>query len=145
MKKTAAALLLVAAPALAGAGVLQDTASAGQTHYTKHYVLKEQAGHDIGKLDFAGTDKIMSAGSRDVLGYDAVTGHFYPKQHRAVIFAALALKGGVIDVRVQFHNDSQDFKGRILHGSGRYAGITGTVTGRDARHGRTFLTLDYVL
>ena len=79
MKKTAVALLLVAGPALAGAGVLQDSATAGQTHHTTHYVLKQTANHRIGKYDFAGTDRILSAGSHDVVGYDAVTFHLFPQ------------------------------------------------------------------
>jgi hypothetical protein len=145
MKKTAAALLLVAGPALAGAGVLQDTATAGQTHHTKHYLLKQTADHRIGKYDFAGTDRIMTPGTHDVVGFDAITGHFQPKQNRALIQVAFALKGGLINLRVHNTKVEDRYAGTIVHGTGAYAGISGTVHARDLGHGRTAVTLEYVL
>ncbi|MFC4785173.1 hypothetical protein ACT8ZV_11890 [Nocardioides sp. MAHUQ-72] len=145
MKNTAAALLLITVPTLAGAAVLQDPATAGMTTHTKHYVLKETDTHRIGKNDFAGTDKVKSAGTRDVVGFDSITGHFYPKQNRVIIQAAFALKGGIVLVKAHLVGDGPQFTGKILGGTGTYAGIKGSVSGREASHGRTFITFEYVL
>ena len=46
-KQTAAALVLVTVPALAGATTLQDTATAGTTTHTKHLVLHETGSHEL--------------------------------------------------------------------------------------------------
>ena len=145
MKKTVAALLLMTVPALTGAAVLQDSATAGTSTHTTKLILQQQSQHRLGKADFAGTDKALSAATHDVVGFDSITGHFNVKTKTAVIQAALALKGGLILARVQIVNNNPDFKGRILSGTGAYSGISGTVTGRDEGHGKTLLTLHWSL
>lgn len=145
MKKTAAAALLLTLPTLAGAAVLQDSATAGTTTHTTKLILQAEGQHRLGKTDFAGTDKALSAATHDVVGFDTVTGHFNTKTKTVVIQAALALKGGLILARVHNSTDNPDFKGRILGGTGAYNGITGTVTGRDEGHGKTLLTLHWSL
>jgi len=145
MKKTAAALLLMTVPALTGAAVLQDSATAGTSTHTTKLILQAEGQHRLGKADFAGTDKAMSAATHDVVGFDTVTGHFNVKTKTVVIQAALALKGGIILARVRSANNNPVFKGRIIGGTGAYSGITGTVTGRDEGHGKTLLTLHWML
>ena len=114
MKKTVAAILLMTLPALTGAAVLQDSATAGMSTHTTKLILHQQSQHRLGKTDFAGTDKALSAATHDVVGFDAITGHFNVKTKTAVIQAALALKGGIILARVRIVNNNPDFKGRIL-------------------------------
>lgn len=145
MKKTAAALLLMTIPALTGAGVLQDSATAGTSTHTTKLVLHQQSSHRVGKFDFTGTDKAVSAATHDVVGFDSFTGHFDRQTKTAVIQAAFALKGGIILVRVRFVNNDPAFKGRILGGTGAYQGISGTVTGRDEGHGKNLVTLHWSL
>jgi hypothetical protein len=145
MRKTAAALLLATVPALAGAGVLQDSATAGQSTHTKKLILHEQNSHRVGKYDFVGTDRVRSAATHDIVGYDSFTGNFNPDSKRAVIQAAFSFKGGIIVVRAHLVDDSRKFTGKILHGTGVYAGIEGTVSGREGSHNRTFLTMTYTL
>ena len=145
MKKTAAALLLMTVPALAGAGVLQDTATAGTTTHTKRLVLHEQVSHRVAKYDYVGTDQVRSRATHDIVGYDSFTGHFDPEAKRAVVQAGFSFKGGVVVIRAHFVGDGPKFRGRILSGSGAYSGISGTVHGRDAGHGKTFLTMTYTL
>ena len=143
-KQTAAALALIAVPALAGAATMQDTATAGTTTYTRHLVLHQTGTHNLGKYDFAGTDKISDRSTGKFLGYDAITGHFDPKANTARIHAALALKGGLLIARV--HNVTENsYKGRITGGTGAYQGVTGTLIARDVGHGKTLLNLTYTL
>ena len=145
MKKTIAALLLMTLPAVTGAAVLQDSATAGTTTHTTKLILHQTAQHRLGKADFAGTDKALSAATHDVVGFDTITGHFNVKTKTAVIQAAFALKGGLILARVKIVDNTPDFKGRILSGTGAYSGITGTVSGRQEGHGTTLLTLHWSL
>src|SRR5213592_4813825 len=82
MKKTVvAAAGLAAATAVTGAAVLPGPATAGTTVHTKRLVLHQTGSHRIGQFAFAGTDVARHAGN--VVGYDAITGHFYPRQNRA--------------------------------------------------------------
>jgi hypothetical protein len=145
MKKTVVALLLMTLPGLTGAAVVQDSATASMSTHTTKLILKQQSQHGLGKADFAGTDKVLSAATHDVVGFDAITGHFNVKTKTAVIQAAFALKGGLILARVPVANNNPAFKGRILGGTGVYSGITGTVTGRNEGHGKTLLTLHWML
>ena len=145
MKKTAAALLLMTVPALTGAAILQDTATAETTTHTKKLILHEQDSHRVGKYDFVGTDRVRSAATRDIVGYDSFTGNFNPQSKRAVIQAAFSFKGGIVVVRAHLVGDSRKFTGRILHGTGVYSGIEGTISGREGSHNKTFLTMTYTL
>ncbi len=80
-----------------------------------------------------------------MVGFDSITGHFYPKQNRVIIQAAFALKGGIILVKAHLVGDGPKFTGKIVGGTGTYNGIDGTVSGREASHGRTFITFEYTL
>ena len=143
MKKTAAALLLMTVPALTGAAVLQDSATAGTATHTKKLILHEQSQHRVGQDDFAGTDKVLSAATHDVVGFDSHhRGTSTSRRRRAVIQAALSFKGGIIVVRAHLVGDSRKFKGRILARHRRLQRHQGTVIGRDeGSHNRTFLTM----
>ncbi len=99
----------------------------------------------MAKYDFVGTDQVRSRATRDIVGYDSFTGHFDPKAITGVILAGFSFNGGVVVVRAHFVGDGPKFRGRILSGSGAYSGISGRVHGRDAGHGKTFLTMTYTL
>ena len=112
---------------------------------TKRLVLKEIAGANLGRFSFAGTDRIRSRATNDVRGFVSYTGVFNPQTQTVRIFAGLALQGGVIFGRVMLTEESDRFTGRITGGSGKYRGITGTITGRSVGENRTFLNLHYEL
>jgi hypothetical protein len=147
MKKyAAAALLLSMTPAFAGAAALQETATAGTTTHTKRLVLHETAFNGLSRHDFAGTDKARSRSTGKVVGFDTFTGHVYP--HERIVFqAAFAFKGGLILVRVHVDGGQPRprFEGRVTGGTGVFHGVTGTVSGRDAGHGKTFFNIRYML
>ena len=93
----------------------------------------------------ADTSSALYAATHNIVGYDSFTGNFNPQSKRAVIQAAFSFKGGIIVVRAHLVGDSRKFTGRILHGTGVYSGIEGTVSGREGSHNRTFLTMTYTL
>jgi len=142
MKKLAlTAVAGLVATALTGASAVSAPGDA-KVH-TKRLVARDIASHSLGKNTFAGAGVDRHAGH--IVGYDTFTGHFYPKQDRAVIWDSLALKNGTISVVVHFTANASVNSGRILNGTGKYKGIDGTVTARTAPHNdeKTFITLTY--
>jgi hypothetical protein len=142
MKKLAlTAVAGFVATALTAAAVVP---AAGDTKvHTKRLVSHDIASHSLGAKTFAGTAVDRHAGH--IVGYDSFTGHFYPKLDRGDIWDSLALKNGTINVVVHFKGNASVFSGRILNGTGKFKGITGTVTARTATHNsdKTFITLTY--
>ena len=147
MKKSAVAVAaaLVATSVLSGAAVMPGAATEDRSPHTKRFVLHETAGHDVGNRSFAGTDKIRSRHSHEVLGFDSFTGKFYPRTNKVVLDVAFALKGGIIVGRVSFHGSDPHFDGPILKGTSNYKGIGGTIEGRLTDSRKTFVTLHYHL
>jgi hypothetical protein len=144
MKKLALAAAAVAtATTLTGAAVLP--ASGDSKVHTRHLVAIEKTSHRLGKFTFAGTDVDRHAGN--VVGYDAISGHFYPRQNRVVIWFSVALKGGNMSGKVHSVNigggTPVKFAGRILNGTGRFHGARGTITAhsRSESSKKTFITL----
>jgi len=146
----AAAAMVVGLTALSGAAATSGSAAAGdaKVQHHKKLVLRETASRDLSRRTFAGTDKVKSASSRELVGFDSYTGRFYPHKQKAVLQVAFALKGGIIIARVSatFTSDSPPpISGRILKGTGKYKGIDGTVTGRLTDSDKVFITLHYRL
>lgn len=121
-----------------------DSATAQMSTHTKRFVLHETAAHDIGKYSSAGTDRLRSRATHDVVGFSTFTGHYFLKQDKAVFLGALALRGGIINVRVTFHGYDAHFRGPIPGGTRVYQGIPGTVFGRQPSE-RGVVTLRYTL
>ena len=151
MKKSAvAAAALVGASALTGSVVAPGSATtAAPQMHTKRMVLHQTAAHSVGKFTFTGTDVVKSR-ARKIIGYDAITGKFYPKKGKVVIDVAFALRGGIIVARVSHKGPAPDvikFEGPILKGSGKFKGIEGTITARSPADNdeKTFVTLRYHL
>lgn len=144
-KSAVAAVALVGASALTGSAVLPGSAtSAAPEMHTKRLVLQELGSREIGKSTFAGADKIRSAKTREVVGFDTYTARYYRSKDKVVLQVALALKGGVMVGRVSFGGRESRFDGRILKGSGKYSGVEGTISGRSTRD-KTTVTLHYHL
>jgi hypothetical protein len=146
MKKTAAAAAggLVTVAALTGAATQVGLATADSAaEHTKRYVVKEVASQQLSENRFAGSERIKSKRTREVVGYDSYNGKYYPAKDKVVAQVGIVLKGGVIVGRV--HSSGNAFKGRILKGSGKYAGIEGTITRRDKGNDRAIVVLRYRL
>jgi hypothetical protein len=142
MKKTAlTAAMVLAATTLTGAAVLPAAGDAPV--YTKRLVSLDIESHSLGPHTFAGAAVDRHAGH--VIGYDAFTGHFYPKQERADIWVSYALKDGTISAVVHANASATVNTGRILNGTGKYQGVRGTISARPAPHNgeKTFITLTY--
>ena len=139
--KTAAAVLALTAPAIGGAAVLQDSATATPVTHTAHWVLYQTASHNLHHGDFVGTDRITDAASGTTVGYDSITGHF--TRQTSTIQAAFALRGGIVVVRVHLINGGPRFRGQILTATGAFAGATGTVRGHEGHGNKTFVTLTW--
>jgi hypothetical protein len=147
MKKIAAATVALATLAgLSSAAVSSSTAAPERQMHTKRYVLHEIASHQLGQYSFAGSDRITSRRSGEVVGYDSFTAVFDPQTEMGRFWVGAALKGGVINIRVRVTDpESDQFAGKITGGTGRYMGIEGTVTGRGVSGNRTYVTLRYTL
>ena len=115
--------------------------------HTKRLVVREVESQSLGDRTFTGTDRIRSRWSGKVVGYDSYTGKFYQRQEKVVLDMANALKGGIIVTRVTIDDfDSNRFDGRILKGTGKYAGIEGTLEGRTSNDpDKMYVTLRYHL
>jgi hypothetical protein len=140
MKKLAlAAAAALAATALTSAAA--DPAAGDTKVHTKRFVSHLIDDHSTGAHTFASAEAARHAGH--IIGYDAVTGHFYPKQERVRVWFSVALKNGTISGVLNFHFNDTVYPGRILNGTGKYKGIEGTVKARPQNDKDTRITLTY--
>jgi hypothetical protein len=143
MKKKLALTAVAGLVATALTGASAVSAPGAAKMHSKRLVSTDIRSHSLGPKTFAGVAVDRHAGN--VVGYDTFTGHFYPRQNRAIIWDTLSLKNGSISVVVQFKANATLNTGRITHGSGKYKGIDGTVTARTAPHNpdKSYVTLTY--
>jgi hypothetical protein len=127
MKKLALAVSVLAATALTSAAAVP---AAGDTQvHTKRFVSRTIETNSLGTRHLeAGTAVDRHAGR--VIGYDSFSSHIHPQQNRIDVWDSFALKNGTIAVVFHLKLDGTLDVGRILHGTGTYAGIQGTVIER---------------
>jgi hypothetical protein len=131
---------LVASAALVGATAA--VTSADEDHHratrTLHFVDTAIRQSQTGATTFAGAgvDKVKGK----VIGYSAVTGTVDSKTQTARIQVAVALKGGIIVLGLT-QGDNPHLHGRVLTGTGRFRGATGTFTGTQTSDIRTVVTV----
>jgi hypothetical protein len=141
-KYAASALLLAAVPAAAGMATTQGSATAASSTHTLHLRLHVMEARDLGKLDFAGTERIRSRDTHEFVGFDTFRGHVKP--HTVVFETAFAFKGGILLTRVHTVGKAPPtYAGHVTGGTGAYAGATGTVRGRAVGEDNTSLTIRY--
>jgi len=151
MKKAAvAAAALVGVTAFTGASVAPAAtpSSAGKATHTIRWMATETASHSLPKNSFVGTDVIRSVRTGKVVGYDCVTGVFFPTTNGARIQFAASVKGGILvgQVHGRFTSNDVVLHGRILRGTGKFAGATGTVTAQPRGGGeKTLLVIHYTV
>jgi hypothetical protein len=130
MEKTAAAAAggLVTVAALTGAGVQAGFATADSApEHTKRYVLKLVDSAELGETAFAAAARMKSKRTGEVVGYENHTGRWDPDTGDLVLNVGMALRGGVLVARLKPGKTQQTFVGPILKGSGKYAGIDGSI------------------
>jgi hypothetical protein len=103
-----------------------SAAAASSPLHTLRVTAHSTAGHSVGKTTFVGADTDRSPSTHAIVGYDVLSGKFHPATGTATLRVAAALKGGTIDM--VFNGTGTNFHGRILQGTGKYSGITGTCT-----------------
>lgn len=140
-KKTASVLAAgVAVPALAAAVLVPALASASTTSHTIKFTAVKLKQANVSKTAFAESEKDVKNGK--IIGFDVIRGSFNPTTHSASGNAAVALKGGDIYATLRFSNGPTT-TGQVTGGTGKYKGITGTITGQSHAHGRTSVTITY--
>jgi hypothetical protein len=144
--KTRAAIGAATTAVLAGIGGAAAStvpAAGAPTVHVRHFNAV-QIGHDhqLGKFSFVSSDVERHQGR--VIGTDSLTGRVYPKKGLVKIYVAVAWKGGALIVRGHATQNTP-LVGKIVRGTGKYAGVTGTVTTRDLGSGRTAVTVRYTL
>jgi hypothetical protein len=151
MKKAAvAAAALAGVTAFTGASVAPAaTPSPGvKAAHTLRWMLTETGSHNVAKNGFVGTDVIRSVRTGKIVGYDSTTGVFFPKTHAARIQVAAAVNRGILvgQVHGRFTSNDVVLHGKILRGTGKFAGATGTVTAQPRGGGqRTLLVIHYTV
>lgn len=142
--KTRAAIGTAAAAAVAAVGgaVATVPASGAPVVHHRSFIATQISGHQLGQRDFVASEVERHNGN--VIGMDSLTGHFDFKTGTARIYVAVAWKGGALIVRGHLTQNTP-FVGRIVRGTGKYAGAEGTVTSRDLGHNKTAVKVTYTL
>lgn len=115
---TAVACAAVVAPL----ALTHDASQARATTHTLRFTSSSLAGTQLGANGFGGTDKLVHRGK--VIGYDVVNGTVGPGG-TIHLRGAFSLAGGLMYVAATV--DGNTGTGRIVGGTGRYAGARGTV------------------
>jgi hypothetical protein len=152
MKKAAvAAAALVGVTAFTGASVAPAaTPSPGvKAAHTIRWMLTETASHNVAKNGFVGTDVIRSVRTGKIVGYDSTTGVFFPKTQGARIQVAASVHHGILvgQVHGRFTSNDVVLHGKILRGTGKFAGAKGTITAqpRGANGQKTLVVIHYTV
>lgn len=146
-KSVVAALALASATAFTGASAAPATPPTAETQaaHTLRWQLAETGSKQVAPNAYVGTDVIRSARTGKIVGYDSSTLRFFLKANRARIQLAAAVKGGILVYAVHSRITLDDvvFHGRVLRGTGKFAGAEGTVTATPGENGKTLVVIHY--
>jgi hypothetical protein len=131
----------VAAGSLAVAGIGTAFAASSASTHTLTFTAIQTTSHNIGKTGFINAEKDVSHGK--YLGNDIVTGTFNAAQGVAKAHVALAIKGGFIYGSFTIDQQGTLSHGKVTGGTGKYAGVTGTINGTAASQTREKVTVTY--
>jgi hypothetical protein len=127
-----------------GAAATSVPASGAPDVHVRHFIATQIGrDHQTGRASFVSSE-VERRHNGQVIGTDSITGRFYLKRGIVKIYVAVAWKGGALIIRGHA-TENTPFKGRIVRGTGKYAGAEGTVTTRDLGHRRTAVTVTYML
>jgi hypothetical protein len=137
---TIAAAVLV----LSGGVLVSASADASPAPVTLKFKARTLTSHDYGKTGYLSAESDKQG--KKIIGYDAVQAKFDPATKTVDIHIALALKGGTMLIDFIDIGEENPFFGKIVAGSGKFAGATGTVRARNVGDGDvTRVTLNYTL
>ncbi|HJQ07256.1 MAG TPA: hypothetical protein VJ872_17530 [Nocardioides sp.] len=122
---TAAAALAVAAISLTAS--VPSQASAARTTHHLSFVSHTLADRQIGHAGLIEADKVVRNGA--VIGYTANSCTFDFASGTARCLVTLARPDGQLRTRVTVDSDSGAVTGKVVGGSGAYAGALGSVSG----------------
>jgi hypothetical protein len=129
---------------LSGGVLVSASADASPAPVTLKFTARTLTDHDYGKTGYLAAESDKQHGK--VIGYDAVQAKFDPATKTVDIHVAAALKGGTLLIDFTDIGDENPFFGKIVAGSGKYAGATGTVRARNVGNtNATRVTLHYTL
>jgi hypothetical protein len=143
------AIVAAAAVMLAGlAGAATSSGAAGaaapaRSQHVLRLVTHQIESHPASENHPVGVDRLRSAATREIVGYEAFSGVFNPRNDHLRFWLDMALDGGMIDSYFSTNTTVTSFTGQIIHGTGAYRGVDGTIHVRIQPSGRTVYTLRY--
>jgi hypothetical protein len=140
-----AAIVAAASLALTGGVLVSASADASKAPTVLKFKVRTLTDHDYGQTGYLASE--VAKQGKKIIGYDGVQAAFDPATKTVDIHVALALKGGTILVDfIDIPAEDAKFSGTLVAGSGKFAGITGTVHARNIGDGDvTRVTLRYNL
>lgn len=137
-KRVAVGLIAVGSLTVAGVGTGLATSSA-KTH-TLTFKGVQLKSTSPSKTTFVQAEKDVSKGK--TIGYDVVTGKFDPQTHLVKGSVSVALRGGEIYASFTIAQDNS-LSGKVTGGSGKYKGVSGTITGTQPKKNVEAVTITY--
>jgi hypothetical protein len=144
MKKYAlAAAALAGVTAFTGASAAPATAPVAEDKAVTvlRWRLIENASHQLGENAFAGSDTIRSVRTGKIVGYDSYTARFFPQTNKARFHVAAAVRGGILVAALHGTPTQDVFNGRVIRGTGKFAGAEGTVVAKPEANNRVLVTI----
>ena len=124
-----------------GAGAIAPASGAPDVHVRK-FIATQIFQHRLGERTFVASEVERHKGR--IIGTDSLTGRIHFKTGVVKIHVAVAWKGGALIIRGHATQNAP-FVGKVVRGTGKYAGAEGTVTTRDLKSGRTAVKVVYTL
>jgi hypothetical protein len=133
------AVLAGASPSLHAAGATGPSRSQHVLRLVTHQIES----HPASDYHPAGVDRLRSAATHEIVGYEAFSGVFNPRNDHLRFWLDMALDGGMLDSYFSTNTTVTSFTGRIIHGTGAYRGVDGTIHVQILASGRTVYTVRY--
>lgn len=138
-KKLLAASVL-ASGALVSAGIGVGTAASAPSTHTLSFRAIQLNGHNVGKNGFINTEKDVKNGK--YIGNDILDGTYNRSTGAVTTTVSLALKGGTLTGHFKATGNTA-IHGKVIGGTGKYKGVTGTLSGTNGPHGSENVTIVY--
>jgi hypothetical protein len=142
MRKKYAVMSTIAAGSLAvtgiGVGTSVAASSAGTPHILK-FKAKQLTSHNLNQNTSVATEKDVAHGK--VIGNDVVRFAFTHNTAKGSVAAAFT--GGFIYAKFNVDQNGTISAGKVTGGTGKFAGVTGTITGHQVKKNVEKVTITY--